>query len=113
MKRRSSSLGQTCLRWTNWRLGAVLAAGLSAFAAGCGKPQAAAPAPRGAPATPVVIAQAVQKTVPLNLTAIGNVEPYSTVSIRAQVSGELLEVNFTEGDSVTKGQLLFTIDPRP
>jgi multidrug efflux system membrane fusion protein len=94
----------------------VLAAGLSLFAAGCAKQEAAAPAPRGAgggPATPVLVAQAVTKTVPLNLTAIGNVEPYSTVSIRAQVAGELLEVNFTEGDSVSKGQLLFTIDPRP
>jgi multidrug efflux system membrane fusion protein len=41
------------------------------------------------------------------------VEAYSTVSIKAQVSGELLEQNFREGDTVTKGQLLFTIDSRP
>ena len=51
--------------------------------------------------------------MPVQLTAIGNVEAYSTISIRAQVAGELLDVHFQEGDFVNKGQLLFTIDPRP
>jgi multidrug efflux system membrane fusion protein len=41
------------------------------------------------------------------------VEPISTVAIKAQISGQLLEVHFREGDFVRKGQLLFTIDPRP
>ena len=50
--------------------------------------------------------------MPVQLTAIGNVGGY-TVSVEAQVAGELLEVHFTEGDFVHKGQLLFTIDPRP
>src|SRR5579864_4541471 len=111
MKRCADLFGRAGLRQQAWRLEVILAAGLSMFAAGCGK-EAAAPAPRGpggGPATPVLVAQAVTKTMPLNLSAIGNVEPYSTVSIRAQVAGELLEVNFTEGDAVTKGQLLFTI----
>jgi multidrug efflux system membrane fusion protein len=47
------------------------------------------------------------------VTAIGNVESYSSVSIKAQISGELLDAHFTEGDTVHKGQLLLTIDPRP
>lgn len=77
---------------------------------GCSKQQAAPP-PR-ATAVPVVVAKVSQKAMPVQLTAIGNVGSYS-VSVRAQVAGELLEVHFKEGDSVQKGQLLFTIDPRP
>jgi multidrug efflux system membrane fusion protein len=50
--------------------------------------------------------------MPVQITAIGNVGAY-TVSVEAQVAGELLEVHFREGDFVHKGQLLFTIDPRP
>ena len=61
----------------------------------------------------MVVAKVTQKAMPVQLTAIGNVEAYSTISIRAQVAGELLEVHFQEGDFVHKGQLLFTIDPRP
>ena len=86
----------------------IAAAGVLSY--GCAKQQAAPP-PRGA--VPVTVTKVAQKTMPLQLTAIGNVEAYSVVSIRAQVAGELLEVHFTEGDSVHKGQLLFTIDPRP
>ena len=50
--------------------------------------------------------------MPVQLTAIGNVGGY-TVSVEAQVAGELLDVHFQEGGFVHKGQLLFTIDPRP
>jgi len=51
--------------------------------------------------------------MPVEVTSVGNVEPISTVAIKAQVSGELLQVHFNEGDFVHKGQLLFTIDSRP
>lgn len=77
---------------------------------GCAK-QEAAPSER--PGVPVVVSKVVRKTVPVEVSAIGNAEAYSTVSIKAQVSGELLEVHFKEGDFVKKGQLLLTIDPRP
>ena len=76
---------------------------------GCSKQPAAAPPP----AVPVVIAQAMQKNVPLQVRAIGNVEPYSTVQIKSQVNGQLKEVHFVEGQEVEKGQLLFEIDRRP
>jgi multidrug efflux system membrane fusion protein len=56
---------------------------------------------------------AVQKTVPVQLRAIGNVEAYSTVTVKSKVGGELVRVHFTEGQDVKKGSLLFTIDPRP
>ena len=75
---------------------------------GCTKEQAA-PAPRAAP-IPVMVSKVTQKTMPIQLTAIGNVGGY-TVSVQAQVSGELLDVHFKEGDFVRQGQLLFTIDP--
>ncbi len=62
---------------------------------------------------PVVTAKAVAKSVPLTLPAVGTGEALSTVQIRAQVTGQLSQVHFAEGQEVTKGQLLFTIDPRP
>ena len=77
---------------------------------GCSANPAAAPPP---PGIPVVVAKVSQKTMPVEVTSVGNVEAISTVAIRAQVSGELLQVHFKEGDFVRKGQLLFTIDPRP
>ncbi len=65
------------------------------------------------PGVPVKVATAVQKDVPSELRAIGNVEAYSAVSIKALVSGELAKVNFKEGQDVKKGDLLMDIDPRP
>jgi membrane fusion protein, multidrug efflux system len=65
------------------------------------------------PGLPVKVATAIQKDVPVELRAIGNVEAYSAVSIKALVSGELASVNFTEGQEVQKGDLLMRIDPRP
>jgi multidrug efflux system membrane fusion protein len=79
-------------------------------ASGCSK-EHAAPAPR-ASAVPVTVSKVTQRAMPVQLTAIGNVGGY-TVSVEAQVAGELLDVHFREGDFVHKGQLLFTIDPRP
>ena len=53
------------------------------------------------------------KAMPVDVIAVGHVEAYSTVAIEAQVSGQLLDVHFKEGDFVRKGQLLLTLDPRP
>lgn len=65
------------------------------------------------PAVPVTAAEVSQRTVPVQILAIGNVEAYSTVGVKAQVGGQLLRVHFREGQEVNKGDLLFTIDPRP
>src|SRR5438132_12086442 len=62
---------------------------------------------------PVTVAVAQQKDVPLQIRAIGSVQPLSTVSVRAQVRGELTRVWFHEGDDLRRGQPLFSIDPRP
>jgi len=64
-------------------------------------------------ATPVTVATAVEKDVPVQLRVIGKVEPYSQVAIRALVEGELAGVHFTEGQYVQKDQLLLSIDSRP
>ena len=63
--------------------------------------------------TPVQVAPVQQKTVPVFLTALGTVTAYNTVTLQARVTGQLLEVNFREGQVVRKGQLLLQIDPRP
>ncbi|MDI1472494.1 RND efflux system, membrane fusion protein CmeA [Thermodesulfovibrio sp. N1] len=65
------------------------------------------------PPVPVVVAETVLKDVPVQITAIGNVEAYSSVTIKSRVEGQLIKANFKEGDEVKKGQLLFVIDPRP
>ncbi|MBV9745668.1 MAG: efflux RND transporter periplasmic adaptor subunit [Acidobacteriia bacterium] len=62
---------------------------------------------------PVTVATVSQKTVPVEEQVIGNVEAYSTISVKAQVGGQLTEMHFKEGDFVKKGDLLFVIDPRP
>jgi multidrug efflux system membrane fusion protein len=66
----------------------------------------------GAP-VPVVVATVSQKDVPVNIEVIGNVEAYSTITVKAQVGGELNKVSFHEGEFVKKGDLLFNIDSRP
>lgn len=87
----------------------VSMAALAVFAAGCGNTAETAPNL----AVPVSAAKVTQKTVPIELTAIGSGEGYSSVSIKAQVNAVLEKVYFTQGDFVKKGQLLFTLDARP
>ncbi|HYL87343.1 MAG TPA: efflux RND transporter periplasmic adaptor subunit [Burkholderiales bacterium] len=70
-------------------------------------------APKGPPPVPVTVALAAKETVPVRLSAIGNVDAYSTVAVKARVDGQIIEVNFKEGAAVTKGDVLFRIDPRP
>jgi membrane fusion protein, multidrug efflux system len=64
------------------------------------------------PAVPVTVGSAITKDVPVQLKAIGNVEPYSSINIKARIGGELTQVNFIEGQDVNMGQLLFNIDCR-
>jgi len=61
---------------------------------------------------PVIVAKAIAQDVPVKISAVGNVRAYSTVSIRAQVTGPITEVHFQEGQEVKAGDLLFSIDPR-
>ena len=92
------------------KLGFVAIAAMGVFVFGCTKEKPAAVAPAD---VPVVVAKAMQQAMPVEVTSVGNVEAKSTVSVRSQVAGPLLEVHFKEGDFVHKGQLLLSIDPRP
>jgi len=64
-------------------------------------------------AVPVTVAPVEQKDVPIQIRAIGTVQPLTNVAVRALAGGQLEKVWFKEGDDVRKGALLFTIDPRP
>jgi len=65
------------------------------------------------PAVPVTVATAAQRDIPIQVQVIGNVESYASIPIKAQIAGELVRINFVEGQDVTKGELLFEIDRRP
>lgn len=65
------------------------------------------------PAIPVTVGVVVEKEMPLDANVVGTVEAFSTVAVRAQVTGELKAVNFKQGDDVREGQVLFTLDHRP
>jgi membrane fusion protein, multidrug efflux system len=62
---------------------------------------------------PVAVGTVVQKAMPIEISVIGAAEAFSSVAIRAQTTGQLNSVSFTEGDDVTAGQVLFTLDRRP
>jgi multidrug efflux system membrane fusion protein len=59
------------------------------------------------------VAQVAEQSVPVRLRAIGNVEAYATVAVRSRVDGQVVAVNFREGQTVAKGEVLFRIDSRP
>jgi len=74
---------------------------------------AASGRPGGGAPVPVLATQAVVKTMPVEIRAIGNVQAFSRVAVRSRIVGELTRVHFQEGQEVNRGELLFTIDPRP
>ncbi len=86
--------------------GAGLLSSCSRQAGGADKEKAAAP-------VPVRVGVATTRTVPVELTTFGRVQPVSTVSIKAEVTGVLQKVYFKKGDYIKKDAVLFTIDPAP
>jgi membrane fusion protein, multidrug efflux system len=60
---------------------------------------------------PVLVATAARADVPVYLDAVGTIKALNTVTVRPQVDGKLLSVNFKEGDDIKKGDLLAKIDP--
>jgi multidrug efflux system membrane fusion protein len=92
-------------------LGGALILVLLVFQAACSSNGQGQPKP--AAAVPVMVTKVVAKQMPVDINAIGNVQTVVGVSIRPQVTGRVLKVNFKEGDYVKKGELLFTIDSRP
>src|SRR5437773_2226055 len=87
---------------------------LLAFAS-CSRQPAGGPNRRGgggAP-VPVLVARAEAMDIPVEIRAIGTVQPFSMVALRSQITGPIESVHFEEGHDVQAGDLLFTIDPRP
>jgi membrane fusion protein, multidrug efflux system len=91
----------------------VACGGSAAGSQAAGNPPAGRGGGGGAAAVPVTVAHVQRKAVPLEVRVIGGVEPSSSVAIRAQITGELTSVQFTEGDDVKQGDVLFTLDRRP
>jgi multidrug efflux system membrane fusion protein len=95
-----------------WRSTIALIA-LATGLAGCSDRAGAQKGPAAPPAVPVSVAEVTERTVPLQVAAVGNVQAYTTVSVKSQVAGEIQQVHFREGRDVKRGDLLLTIDPRP
>ena len=83
--------------------------------AGCSDKKAASAPPMSLRdmQVPVEVAKATQRNMPVQVTAIGNVQAYSTVTVKSLVEGEIQKAYFTEGQDVKQGDMLFSIDPRP
>ncbi len=88
------------------------AAAIAAFAVACSKPAVHPPTGEG-DARPVLTTRVVTHDEPLYLDEIGSCAATESVSIQAQVTGKIIKRDFADGADVKKGQLLFTIDPRP
>jgi len=94
----------------------ILSIGAAVLAAGCRAGGEALPAAGAAAAPPEIPVQTVaveRRAVPITVDAVGTAEAFSTVALRAQITGELTSVNFTDGEEVGKGLVLFTLDRRP
>jgi multidrug efflux system membrane fusion protein len=102
-----------CIRPLAALLSATLVVGCS-MGRDAGKPPAADTGrPAQPPSIPIAVARVTAKAIPIEIRAIGTTEPSATVAVHAQITGELTEVAFTEGDDVSRGQVLFQLDRRP
>jgi multidrug efflux system membrane fusion protein len=62
---------------------------------------------------PVVVAKVTRSSIPVYLNGLGNVTAFYTVTVKSRVDGQIMKVDFNEGDLVHEGQVLIEIDPRP
>jgi len=85
-------------------------AGLALMAKSASKSSVAPIVP---PPVPIVAGTVAQHDVPIYLTGVGTVVAYNTVVVRSQIQGQLVSIDFTEGQTVHAGDLLAQIDPRP
>jgi membrane fusion protein, multidrug efflux system len=86
---------------------------VSAVMAGCSRDPKSAKATAPMPPVPVGIATVQEHDFPVYLTGLGSVQAFNTVSLKTRIDGQITQVNFTEGQDVSQGQLLIQIDPRP
>lgn len=95
------------------RLGLLILALCLAYGLGCAEKKAETPKAGRQRPVPVTAVQVELKTVPVEITAIGNIEASSSVAVKSRVTGELKRVHFKEGEDVAQGTLLFSIDAVP
>jgi len=101
---------------TRFVLAAVLLAGFGAWIAQTRSGVEAASqnsGPASAAAVPVKAGTAEARDMPVFVRGIGSVQAFNTVTIKSRVDGQVMKVDFTEGQEVKAGDLLFEIDPRP
>ena len=91
----------------------VVLAGGTGFALMAKSVSKSTAAPTAPPPVPIVAGTVAQHDVPIYLTGVGTVVAYNTVVVRSQIQGQLVSINFTEGQTVHAGDLLAQIDPRP
>ena len=94
-----------------WCGSASVALVSAALLAGCSKESTAVKTEP--PPVPVLVAKAELRDVPVEIRAVGNIQAYSAVAVRSQITGPITRVHFEEGQEVKAGDPLFTIDPRP
>jgi multidrug efflux system membrane fusion protein len=118
------SQGATKSRWWVWVLLLVILAGgywyfrgrnsqADAAAAGGKGPGGGAMGAPGSFVVPVVVATATKGDLPVFLNGLGNVTAFNTVTVRSRVDGQIVKINFVEGQNVNAGEALVEIDPRP
>jgi multidrug efflux system membrane fusion protein len=110
-------------RWWIWVLLGVLAVGgfwyyhsKNQATSAAGAPGAAGGkggAPGAAPTIPVIVAKTQKGDLPVYYNGLGNVNAFNTVTVRSRVDGQIVKINFTEGQFVKQGEALVEIDPRP
>jgi RND family efflux transporter MFP subunit len=98
---------------TRWRKGAFVAAPLALLLGGLVIANREAPPPPAPPVPTVTVAQPLVRDVNQWDDYVGRFEASRSVEVRPRVSGQITAVHFTDGQTVRKGQILFTIDPRP
>ena len=96
-------------------LGLAMTIAICAVLAGCGSQSATKSAKANAPppAVPVGVATVKQGEFNVYLTGLGSVQALNTVSLKTRIDGQIMQVNFREGQNVSAGELLIVIDPRP
>ena len=92
-----------------WPAAAAFALALAISACSDGKSVASK---KEAPPAPVTVASADRRTVPLTVTAVGNVEPIESVEVKSRIDGQIVGVHVNDGQEVRRGQLLFELDRR-